>query len=559
MFTKKRKNIAGILISFSCLLINCFNTSAQSFHDLPKSEYDDSFVDTFLPADESLGSLTIDKNNWDLKYYDQIFSASATNEGPKTFVEKNKKTGKSVTHNVLASPYVYYAILDMPSGDRFYGIVTTGYDDMETIINKPNYDWHPYTKVEAVSGTVVDANGNQSDFTSFSDADLYKPKNIKPVGTYYIDDFGGYERVSFTFYQGGTGSLKLVPYVHTQRFITYSGGDLKKKTASGRVKRRTNVVMGGPHSWQISSKQNFKWSIDDWGTLTITPTGAVTIIPKDWVTEGDGNTYWSSKADSIRSRRQAENDHKYLHDEIIEYNKEMKISAKKDAEIFGAQALSIFDPQITKTEIIGNIGSFSKSAQSKIHLKTELADKLPNKLNEMKLAYAKEVYNNVPLIKKTWDTKRKFGVDIQYSKWKDRTKIFVVRNKDIFGVNPDYTVFNPSVKNGKANIVFYNNGKRCIADLHFNNEGKIDIDKLKQSITFDNEIEENNAKIDQLNSQILEYKKDKRRRKIIKEYEKELRYSFIPSTFSNASEFQKIIKLQKELIKNQQETLDLLK
>lgn len=316
----------------SFLLLSNSPASSQAFNDLPKSEYDDSFVDPFLPTEESLGTLPIDKNNWDLRYYDKIYSASvATDDMQRQFtrVAKDKKTGKTIAYQVYDSPYIYYAILDMPSGDRFYGIVTTGYDDMETILNKPKDDWHPYTKIQPVSGTIVDANGNQSDFFLYSDADWQKLKITKPLGTYHVDDFRGYVRVSFTFNQGGTGSMTLLPYVHTQQFMTFSGGDLKKKTASGRVKKRVNVVMGGPHSWQITAKRNFKWAINDRGDLEITPTGAVTIIPKDWLPEDTGNTYYTSKADSIRSRRQAENDHKYLHDEIIEYNKSMKISAKE--------------------------------------------------------------------------------------------------------------------------------------------------------------------------------------------------------------------------------------
>lgn len=127
--------------------------------------------------------------------------------------------------------------------------------------------------------------------------------------------------------------------------------------------------------------------------------------------------------------------------------------------------------------------------------------------DEMKVAYVKEVYNKIPALKRSCSTRREHGVDIQYSKWKDRTKILVVKNKDIFGNAPVYTVFSPSVKNGKANIVFYNNGKRCLADLYFDEEGKIDIDRFKQSITVDNKIEENNAIIDQLNSKFLHTKK----------------------------------------------------
>ncbi len=565
MLKKPRKSIAGIFILLSFLLFDYFAASAQSFAKLPSSDYDpDSYVDTLLPVDKSLGSLPVDNSNWDVRYYKLIESPTPTTDGnnrPVTRIEKDKKTAKTFKYRAYDSPYIYYAILDMPSGARFYGLVTTGYNDMETVMDKPKSDWHPYTQVQPVSGTIVDADGNQSSFFLYSDADWKKLKIAKPLGTYNIDGFRGYERVTLTFNQGGTGSMTLLPYVHTQSFITYSGGDLKQKMANGRTKKRVNVIMGGPHSWQITSKRNFKWTINDEGDLVITPTGAATIFPKDWVPVVQDNTLFLSKADSLHNRRQVEYDHKYVHDEIIEYNKNIKITTKERAEEFAP--IVIWNPQITKKEIVGveevNLGTLvtrkdlaeGKYNGSRIYLGPKLDD-------EMKVAYVKRVYNKVPTLKENFKKKRVFGADLQYNKWQDRTKILVIKNKDVFGSNPDYTVLSPSVKGKRASIVFYNNGKRCYADMYFDGDGQIDLNKLKQSITFDNEIEENNAKIADLNSKIMEYKKDKRRGKIVKDYEKRFKKVVIPSSFSNSSEFFNILDQQKKLIKDQEETLSAL-
>lgn len=559
MFKSPLISVAAFFLFIFFLCFNSFSAFAQVFAKLPASDYDEeNYVDLYLPTEKSLGSFPIGKEIWDVKYYKLI-------DKPRSWrrVEVDDRENKTgVEYKVYEKPFTYYAVLDMPSGERFYGLVTTGYDEMGTILNEPKAEWNPYTKIQPIDGTLVASDGTQSGFFLHSDADWNKLKIAKPIGSYHIQDFRGYERVSFTFNQGGTGIITLVPYVHTQQFITYSGGTLKQKMANGRTKRRTNVILGGPHSWQITAKRNFKWSFNDSGDLIITPTGASTIYPKDWVPDDpDDKTYWSSKADSIFSRRQTEHDHKYLHDEIIEYNKNIKISSKEAADQF--KSLTILSPRITKNEIVGvessdldsadlrDAGNEGKSCATGIYLG-------PKTDGEMNLAYITQVYNKVPDLKKAFRENRDFGVDIQYRKWADKTKILVAWNKDIFGDEPSYSVVQPSVKDGHAYIGFFNNGKLFFADLFFDKDGQIDADKFKQSIIVDTTLDNNKDRIAELHSKILEYKKDKQRGKIVKDYEKRFKKTVIPTTATSKSEYFNIGKIQESLIKDQEETLKLL-
>ena len=124
--------------------------------------------------------------------------------------------------------------------------------------------------------------------------------------------------------------------------------------------------------------------------------------------------------------------------------------------------------------------------------------------------------------------------------------------------NQGYVVSDINPVDRTALIGFISGGKEYEAKMQFDAKWHLDNSLVQSSLKEIDEITPVNEKISADNARILEYKKDKRRSKIVKNYEKEAKRITIPASYANLDEYFALRKKQEQMIKLQEETLKAL-
>lgn len=136
----------------------------------------------------------------------------------------------------------------------------------------------------------------------------------------------------------------------------------------------------------------------------------------------------------------------------------------------------------------------------------------------------------------------------------------VAAHPEIFGNNPQFEVYDIDIKTGKARLIFISENTYKQGKLHIDRKGRFDTEAFKSSLLDYNELPKLQEKIEELNSQIMSYKSDKRKKKIVGNYEKG--YKNFVKQERNFSTYRKYVLTKNDLekfIKEQEKTLDLLK
>lgn len=144
------------------------------------------YVDTLLTLSDPQ-PLAVGGKTWNILYSESLRRARPeTNAmGDPKMRRVTDKQGKTITYKVYDSPNIYYVIADLPANEgRYYGLITCGYDPIQTVLSKEKKAWHPLTRVEPVQGTIVMPDGSRKELNIHSDDEWAKANLKQPAGSY---------------------------------------------------------------------------------------------------------------------------------------------------------------------------------------------------------------------------------------------------------------------------------------------------------------------------------------------------------------------------------------
>lgn len=142
-----------------------------------------------------------------------------------------------------------------------------------------------------------------------------------------------------------------------------------------------------------------------------------------------------------------------------------------------------------------------------------------------------------------------------YKNFVNNAKVGIAMAGEPLSQNLWYKVTNINPTNRSAHIEFLTPGHEYEAELLFDSKWHVNKTMLQSSLKESTTLADNKARIDANTERILQYKKDKRRGKLVKNYEKLLKKIQIPETFTTLTEYNDLVKLQNEMLKIQEETI----
>ena len=509
------------------------------------------YVDTLLTLSDPQ-PLAVGGKTWNILYSESLRRARPeTNAmGDPKMRRVTDKQGKTITYKVYDSPNIYYVIADLPANEgRYYGLITCGYDPIQTVLSKEKKAWHPLTRVEPVQGTIVMPDGSRKELNIHSDDEWAKANLKQPAGSYWALNSLGAKKLNLTFNPGGTGSMTIYGYTKEWNLELVQAESIggQRNSYTGRMRKGARDLSGGYTVWMTPvGKRAFKWKLNADGEIEITPTGAATGSHEEGISENQqgAEQYYASKSEEQTHKAQQRNDFKNQNEEAREARKEMNSAGKEAAEAFGAFKLK---PQhISRKEMLADYNGATLYFTS--------AQPDPND------PYQTKLYGTLGSMRSYTANRRSFGAETILNNYKMDAKRAVAAHPEIFGNNPQFEVYDIDIKTGKARLIFISENTYKQGKLHIDRKGRFDTEAFKSSLLDYNELPKLQEKIEELNSQIMSYKSDKRKKKIVGNYEKG--YKNFVKQERNFSTYRKYVLTKNDLekfIKEQEKTLDLLK
>lgn len=505
----------------------------------------DNFVDPALVDSRDLG--TLPDGMGQLKYILPVHEAEPATQyggwGGMRFIERTIN-GKKWLYQDYLNPYIYYIISELPSGARYYGLYTSGYDKIEDVAAGKQSS-HPFTACYAVYGTLVNPDGSEEKVVQYLDSQWKKLAVAKPSGTYYMHNYYAFEALEITFNPGGVGKVVAhLPRTYHQAPQEF-GGSQTERYKNGRVKKVHRQLRGGYHFYMDgSATTNMKWSLKD-GKLDITLTSKPTFSTKGAI---DFDRSFANMEISASDRRIEEG--KYRQDfPTNDYVVEAKENKKQTLESeYRGHDLSLPVLHLAKNEILLDIKSDNRVGHFYWVLDRQ------RDIDGI-LSYC---YNNLSKLVQTYAERREYGVKKQYEFFCRNTPMGIASSIPVLANNQGYVVSDINPVDRTAMIGFISGGKEYEAKMQFDAKWHLDNSLVQSSLKEIDEITPVNEKISADNAHILEYKKDKRRSKIVKNYEKEAKRITIPASYANLDEYFALRKKQEQMIKLQEETLKAL-
>ena len=526
------------------IVLNWNYIKGRNFEPLKSSFYPNSvdMVDTLIHTSEPL--LTIKDDGTKIFYYQLLNVATPISGRPAQRIGTIKKNGKEIQYLKYESPYVYYVIAEFPeTPGRYYGLYTTSYGDIFNSQETPSNQIHPLGFTSPMIGVMVYPDGSKGKVMGRKPSEASKEKISKPSGTYKLYDFDYFEYIEFTFNNGGTGKIKFVKYPSYENIMAEVGGSVNVKIpGTNRNQRVRNYKGGYTIIKDLIIQGNFKWSISPDSLLTVnlekTPI-IQTPVKIDW-SDLDETTVFSKPSDRQTLIAQRTEDMK-TNEHVLEAKEKMK----KLGEDFWNEYHNF-------TMVCYHIGSQSIMGLLKDgeHRGIYVLEKNPDK-NELDLSLRK----GIDYLTK-FGSNRKYGVDMLYEDFTKKGKYSIEHDSRF--ANNDYYVseINPVERTGK--IQFVKDSKKLIYPISFDSNWQLNLPD-DQIPSEDKTLEELYEKIYSNNLAILNFEKDKQRKKVVKEYEKKFKNYVMPTQFNTLSDYNDLIKNAKDILELQDYYINYLK
>lgn len=512
-----------------------------------------NYYDPLLVNEASNAKLTFTANHSPVseatvRYYRLVKPAELdfrVNNSEKAYGYTEVVRGKKQTFRRYDNPYVYYGILDFPEG-RYYGLFTTGFNELAYVVNAPISEWHPYGDVRLLEGILEKSDGTKQQLVMLTPGEYDKTLSKKPSGTYHMHDLSGFDSAELTFNAGGVGKL-VCKDQHQQIAPQRFAAALNK-----RKYRNTYGQASGGYYYNIytTTTVSFKWSLTDDDLLKITFTSKPSIQCRaevDAAREFENMTI--SPSDKQREMANHRRDIK-TNESVLE---DKKASIARVKEIF-AQEEGLNIPYFmigTKTIIMKLTDKDGLSIypilQKKAFDNTDVwYDETMCDLNNYARKFAE---------------RREYGAVKIFPKVKRRllsametTKIPVLSTANAYYI---YNL-NPNGKTGEISVI--SNNKNYTASFELDDQFQFIPESISSTITEDSTLADNDALVQQNHAQIIGYKNDKRRSKIAKKYEKKVK-KLLPISMDCTSfeQFEQIRQSQEDLLKIQSEFQEMLR
>ncbi|MDE6207269.1 MAG: hypothetical protein K2M55_05630 [Muribaculaceae bacterium] len=487
-----------------------FGQGKFGYIKLPEVKLDDNdLVDPFLAESVPFATITLADSGitGNLLYQRTIFEGKpAQKYGWQGYIYVTTTyNGKEIEYQSYDNPDIYYGIIDFPEG-RFYGFYTTGYKG-----------GHPFNYTRLLYGTLVDKDGNRVDVNGVLPSQ-YSNKKFNPVGTYYLNRiFGAYD-AKITLKAGGAGQINLTKLSHHTAHPRLVGTSTERY-ASGKVKKQHRLLSGGYDFYlHTNITVPIKWTMDD-SQIEITYSAKPTINVKG---EVDAATEFKNTEISA-SDRQIE---KQRHRADLPTNEDFKEQKK----IVVDDANESFKPGETRYIPV----DWHNSEMAMV--KYVIPDKMP-------------LY--IPMTYKNWDlSNEKYydliglseGLTSKYVKNRENGAsnyypILIQRMKNAIKYTDipllkqcqEFAISDVNMADMTGTIVFFNDAHMYESVLSLDDDDKIDVTLFNEKLSDDNIFSQTIAQVKETDEYINSYAKDKRRSKIVKEYNKAVkgyRYSF---------------------------------
>lgn len=504
------------------------------------------FVDPLLANENATTVLTFTENHVPMAKAKVLYSQPILIGGLQQISGWVTRTeiirGKKQSYTVYDKPFVYYGILDFPEG-RFYGLFTTGFDDLYDASNKPIEDLHPLGDVKILIGTLVNTDGSEEEIVGITPDKLLK-KLSKPNGTYNMREAYSFKDIQFTFNPGGSGKAVFKKQYRRQA-VPYMASNTTERNKAGRVVKRHRRITGGYHFFvKTTASTNYKWEVSDNGLITITFIGKPTVIVK---CEVDGDTEFQNTLISESDKRIE----RQLHRQDITSNedalKEKKLATERAKDYFTENKELHISPQFIGNDKI--ITCYRSSKYDDLYFYSLLQRKKFDNTNE----WYDTALRNIPDYIASYASSRDYGIITAFPEIRRKlTKAIENTSFDLLKSATDYYAYDLADNGKSGDIRFVSNGKLYSSHFQLNNNNQLDNESLTSTLNEDKSVTDNDAKINNNHDKIIEYKKDKRRGKIVKKYEKTVKKIYpINTQFTTLNEAKEIINQQKELLKTQ--------
>lgn len=537
----KKKFLAAIMLSAATAGVN-----AQDFKPLDPKYYPDPYdlVDTLFFRNEKKATFPQAGDIYYLQALDGPAVEAGFNDGfGAKWVEKTIN-GKKWEYIPYSFPALCYIASKLPNnGGDFYGFYTTGFEKSEEMLKGAPQE-NPYSRFGLIYGTIVHPDGERETFIRRPESEWKKLSVSKPSGTFYVHDYSDkYQNLDITFNAGGTGRIVYhLPRTEHQAPQEIAGMSTQRR-ANGTVKKHHRSFTGGYWFYMNATITSpIKWTYTD-GTLTITPTGKATTA----VSGGINYERTWARQSITESDKQIENGKHRADFPNNEYVVAAKKSTKERVDDYAASLEQLEFPVVHMTQKEILVGTDSENFPGKFYYiinrsKTydnimdyglESIDRLFQRFSAKRVPPSTKLYNH-------FVTNAKIGISMAQAPLAEAL-YYVVDD-----INP---------MDRSAKIGFVTPGHLYAATLKFDAKWHVDNSVLQSSLTEDNTIADNRARIAANNERIAEYKKDKRRAKIVKNYEKRVKDMTPAETFSTLEQFRALLGQQKRLLEIQEETL----
>ncbi|MDE6512683.1 MAG: hypothetical protein K2L05_00675 [Muribaculaceae bacterium] len=499
----------------------------------------DNLVDVFLAESTPLDKITLADSGIEgnIMYIKTIISGKPQQkygwQGYVFRIENYK--GKEIKYQVYDNPDVYYAIIDFPMG-RYYGFYTTGYKG-----------GHPFNGARLLSGTLVDSTGVCQDVTGCLPSQL-ESSNWNPVGKYYAnDELWGYHNMQLIFNQDRTGKL-IFKKTSRHQAVQYWKGSATRRKSNGQ-KEKIRSLTGGYHFYIHNTiSVPIKWSKEDENIKVIYSAKPIINIKGEVDGDNEFNNMSITEADKRIQRQVHRND--------LPQNEDY-LKQKKVIENVGIRNFPVgdgFDIKVHarhKGMIILNINKDSKRYYFPI---SSVALDLSNK----------EYYSllsKIPNIKNLYTTVRENGaknyIPILIQRLKNAiryTDISLLKNCH------DFALYNVNMANMHCSIKFITEGHLYTSSLILNKDDLIDEAHFNENLLENKQYSQVSEQIKKNDEFIKSYSKDKRRSKIVKEYNSKMKTyrKILDSPTNDFGALSRLESCQKSILQLQDSYLKLL-
>lgn len=515
---KLLKTISAFAIALlpATAMAQTFSTVDARFY--PKGE---DLVDSLLISDKVLGTAP--------KAGKVYYCKNVTLDAVRTM------RGSYIFH-----PNMYYIISELPgNAGRYYGFYTSGHNNLQEVLSS-NSTSTAAKEYDLVYGTVVRPDGTREEIAVRPESEWKKLETGKPTGTFYIDQPDSrFKTLELTFYAGGTGKATYYMPRTMHQAPQEIAGMSTQRYASGRVKKHHRTFSGG-YWFYMDGKAtvNIKWSLAD-GLLTITPVGKFVTN----VTGGiDQDRTWANQH-ITESDKRIENGKHRADFPTNEYVKEAKSSKLETLNDYTANMgeMKYNVRHVTKNEIMmanksnnypGTYYFFAKRSKDD-------ADFVGYGLENLHRVYSK--FKDV----------REFGVDRLYQLFVNNAKVGLGMAPAPLSQAVYYQVVDINPADRTATVKFIVPNKEYKAKLKFDNRWHLDNAALQSSLEECTDIPDLAKTIAANHARIMEYKKDKRRAKIVKKYEKFVKDGGVDTSYDSIEEYTSLMERLKYRIEYQ--------